>query len=180
MSWVNKFIKISISQTNGFFFVLVFLFFGFFLPELFYKSFLHEPKFNQTELQALDYFLQELDSLNRASERLMAAPLKNENPSLTPSTNFSSQPKNTRSKQQASQSRPTKAKFEPFLFDPNMPDSIEWLKLGLTSRQIRTVFNYVSKGGKFKFKEDFLKIYGISEDQFNKILPYVDLPSKNM
>ena len=60
-----------------------------------------------------------------------------------------------------------------FVFDPNTATIAEYKKLGLSEKQAQTISNYLSKGGLFKSKEDFKKIYGISADQFNKLEPYI-------
>lgn len=65
-----------------------------------------------------------------------------------------------------------------FKFDPNNTSSTEFKDIGLSEKQIRTISNYLSKGGKFRYKSDFKKIYGIPENQYNILYPYIDLPLK--
>ena len=65
-----------------------------------------------------------------------------------------------------------------FNFNPNTVSDEQWLKLGLTEKQISTINNYKSRGGKFFIKDDFRKIYGIRTKQFHILEPYIDLPSK--
>jgi competence protein ComEA len=68
-------------------------------------------------------------------------------------------------------------KFERFTFDPNnLPDE-KWLKLGLSEKQIRTIKNYESKGGKFRKKEDLKKMYCIKEDLYDSLAPYINIES---
>ena len=62
-----------------------------------------------------------------------------------------------------------------FVFDPNFASNSEFEKLGLSEKQTSTIKNYLNKGGKFNNKEDFKKIYGISEQQFNKLEPYISI-----
>jgi DNA uptake protein ComE-like DNA-binding protein len=64
---------------------------------------------------------------------------------------------------------------EYFQFDPNTASVSEWQKLGLTSKQIKVVRNYLSKGGKFFRKEDLKKIYSISEVQYKGLEPYINI-----
>lgn len=66
-----------------------------------------------------------------------------------------------------------------FKFNPNTTTNEQWLLLGLTQKQINTINNYTSKGGKFYDKEDFRKIYGIRTKQFQILKPYIDLPDKS-
>jgi competence protein ComEA len=65
-----------------------------------------------------------------------------------------------------------------FLFNPNISSDEEFKQLGLTDKQTRTIKNYLSKGGSFKYKSDFKKIYGITNYQFQKLYPYINLPEK--
>lgn len=60
-----------------------------------------------------------------------------------------------------------------FYFDPNLLDSAQGLQLGLSSKQMRTLYHYREKGGHFYKKEDLLKWYGVSETQANALLPWV-------
>jgi len=65
-----------------------------------------------------------------------------------------------------------------FYFDPNNTSEKSFKKLGLTEKQISTINNYLSKGGKFYVKEDFRKIYGIRHYQYVKLKPYILLAGK--
>ncbi len=68
-----------------------------------------------------------------------------------------------------------KPKKEPVLFefDPNTATDEDYEKLGFTSNQIKVINNYRSKGGKFYKKEDFKKIYVVSEEQYKLCEPYI-------
>lgn len=59
-----------------------------------------------------------------------------------------------------------------FYFNPNEIGEKEWLKLGLNKKNVTIIFNYISKGGMFRKKEDLKKIYGVSEMVIEKIMPY--------
>ena len=65
-----------------------------------------------------------------------------------------------------------------FTFNPNHTSTAEWKKLGLNDKQIRIIQNYLSKGGKFYDKEDFKKIYGITEAQYSTLAPYIHIPQR--
>jgi len=68
-----------------------------------------------------------------------------------------------------------KLKPDYFEFDPNTAAAAEWHKLGLSSRQIKVISNYISKGGKFYKKEDLKKIYSITEIQYKGLEPYIEI-----
>lgn len=60
-----------------------------------------------------------------------------------------------------------------FRFDPNTLDSAGFVRLGLKPYVAKNILRYRSKGGVFREKTDFAKIYGISPDFFRKIEPYI-------
>lgn len=62
---------------------------------------------------------------------------------------------------------------ELFLFDPNTASDIDFQRLGLTRKQVETIRNYLGKGGKFRTKEDFSKIWGISNSQKKALSEYI-------
>lgn len=63
-----------------------------------------------------------------------------------------------------------------FEFNPNHLSFQEGVRLGLTERQVRMIQNYVSKGGTFYKKEDFKKIYAITEEDYERLVPYISIP----
>ncbi len=52
-----------------------------------------------------------------------------------------------------------------FIFDPNKATNDEFLRLGLSDKQIATIRKYLDKLGVFRSKEDFFKIRVISANQ---------------
>jgi len=66
-----------------------------------------------------------------------------------------------------------------FPFDPNKISTEEWKKLGLRDRTIKTIINFRSKGGKFRQASDLKKIYGLKEEEFQLLSPYVRIEEKN-
>jgi len=58
-------------------------------------------------------------------------------------------------------------------FDPNTVTKEELAGMGLDPRLAQTLINYRSKGGVFRTREDLKKIYGMNEEEFNRISPYV-------
>jgi competence protein ComEA len=63
-----------------------------------------------------------------------------------------------------------------FKFDPNTLDAKGWKKLGLRTRMIRTIQNYVSKGGRFRKPADLQKIYGFSKEDYERLESYIRIP----
>lgn len=62
---------------------------------------------------------------------------------------------------------------ELFNFDPNICTEIEFKMLGLSDKQIKVIDNYRNKGGKFRKKEDFAKMYCISAEEYKKLEPFI-------
>lgn len=65
-------------------------------------------------------------------------------------------------------------------FNPNTLDSVGFVALGIRPKVARNIVKYRAKGGKFKTPEDFSKIYGISESQYNELYPYITIPSEKL
>lgn len=60
-------------------------------------------------------------------------------------------------------------------FDPNTADSIAFLRLGLKPWMAKNILKYREKGGRFRKPEDFKKIYGLNEEQYAMLLPYIHI-----
>ncbi len=63
-----------------------------------------------------------------------------------------------------------------FLFNPNSISEEQALQLGMTSRQMKNIFNYRSKGGVFRKKSDLGKLYAFDSLSYHRLKPYIDLP----
>jgi competence protein ComEA len=63
--------------------------------------------------------------------------------------------------------------FELFVFDPNTATESDFLRLGLPQRTAKSILNYRAKGGFFRKKEDFRKIYTLSEEDYARLEPYI-------
>ena len=64
-----------------------------------------------------------------------------------------------------------------FLFNPNIADSIELIRIGFKPWQVSNLLRYRQRGGKFYKKEDLKRLYGIDSAFYFQIEPYIDLPS---
>jgi competence protein ComEA len=64
-----------------------------------------------------------------------------------------------------------------FYFDPNTLDKAGWEKLGIREKTAGIIQNYTSKGGKFRRPEDIDKIWGLSDEEVERLLPYVKIKS---
>ena len=66
-------------------------------------------------------------------------------------------------------------KGELFFFDPNTLSIDGWKKLGLKDKIIQTIQNYLNKGGHFKKQEDLQKIYGLRKEEYERLVPYIQI-----
>lgn len=60
-----------------------------------------------------------------------------------------------------------------FPFDPNTADSTQLLKLGLRPWQVRNIYKYRQKGGVYRKKEDFARLYGLTVKEYRELEPYI-------
>lgn len=66
---------------------------------------------------------------------------------------------------------------ELFLFNPNGLPEADWVRLGLSPAQARTVKKFEEKGGIFRTKEDVKKLYVISPEKYQQLEPYIVIPA---
>lgn len=64
-------------------------------------------------------------------------------------------------------------------FDPNTADSTTFRRLGLPGWMTHNILRYRHKGGKFRKAEDFKKIYGLTEEQYHTLLPYISIATED-
>ncbi|MBQ0086888.1 MAG: helix-hairpin-helix domain-containing protein [Bacteroidales bacterium] len=69
-----------------------------------------------------------------------------------------------------------KRRIESFRFDPNTVSEEDLVRLGLSPKQAASIGNYRSKGGCFRKKEDFAKMYVVSDTLYARLEPYIDIP----
>lgn len=63
-----------------------------------------------------------------------------------------------------------------FPFDPNNLPIEKWSALGFSEKQVQVIKNYEAKGGRFRIKADVAKLYVVSDEDFNRLAPYITLP----
>lgn len=60
-----------------------------------------------------------------------------------------------------------------FPFNPNIASADDLAALGLDTRTIKSIVNYRSKGGQFRQTEDFRKIYTLSNEDYERLRPFL-------
>ena len=63
-----------------------------------------------------------------------------------------------------------------FKFNPNTASVDDWEKLGVTAKHAAVIKNYTTKGGHFRKADDLKKIYGISDDDYTRLAPFIIIP----
>ena len=67
---------------------------------------------------------------------------------------------------------------QPFNFNPNTATQEEFMRLGLTEKVTKIILNYRNKGGNFRKKEDFAKVFGVTPEMFQMLEPFIQLEEK--
>jgi DNA uptake protein ComE-like DNA-binding protein len=67
---------------------------------------------------------------------------------------------------------------ESFPFDPNEADSTQLLRLGLAPFQVRSIYRYRGKGGRFSTKDDFRRVYRLTNEQWEHLAPLIRIGKK--
>ena len=67
---------------------------------------------------------------------------------------------------------------ESFTFDPNEADSTQLLRLGLAPFQVRSIYRYRAKGGRFCTKDDFRRVYRLTNEQWDHLAPLIRIAKK--
>lgn len=75
-------------------------------------------------------------------------------------------------------SRSKAASDKLFPFDPNHLSENDWKRLGIPDKVIRTIFNYLNRGGQFRKPEDIARIYGMRTPDVKRLLPWVRIAER--
>lgn len=65
-----------------------------------------------------------------------------------------------------------------FAFDPNTLDADGWKRLGVREKTIHTIQNFLAKGYTFRQPEDIKKVYGLSQKDAERFIPYIHISAK--
>jgi len=66
-------------------------------------------------------------------------------------------------------------KGELFAFDPNTIDAAGWKRLGIRDKTIATIQKFLASGYRFKRPEDIKKVYGLSRESAERLIPYIHI-----
>ncbi len=69
--------------------------------------------------------------------------------------------------------------FQLFPFNPNKLSVAGWQKLGLSEHVALVIQHYRNAGGVFYEKEDLKNIYGLSDEDYNRLAPYIRIATRD-
>ncbi len=67
---------------------------------------------------------------------------------------------------------------ESFPFDPNVADSTTLLRLGLSKWQVRSIYRYRAKHGRYSKPEDFMNVPHLTNEQWERLRPYIRISTE--
>lgn len=65
------------------------------------------------------------------------------------------------------------AQPETFPFDPNTADSVTLRRLGLRPWQVRNIYKYRARGGRYHRPSDFSRVYGLTKGDYDRLRPCI-------
>jgi DNA uptake protein ComE-like DNA-binding protein len=68
----------------------------------------------------------------------------------------------------------------PFPFDPNNIDKDDFIKLGFSEKQAESIVKYRDKGAVFKTKQDFKKVFVVSDEIYAHLETWITLPDEDI
>ena len=146
-NWLNNYFSFTKRELNGLLFLMAVLLIVTVLP-YFYNSYFGKPAFQSTNEKLA---LQKLVLVSKQ------------------------QPNFYQKIQDEVEDAEVKYPTTLFKFDPNTITIAQWQKLGLSAKQAQSIINYRNKGGKFYKPEDLQKMYTISTEKYQALLPYIQI-----
>ncbi|MCF8331257.1 MAG: helix-hairpin-helix domain-containing protein [Bacteroidales bacterium] len=119
------------------------------------------PEFVQKEMSISDEAYKRMDSLQ---QKIITLEKDNE---VYQSSYY--KPKKNNPKQNGN------TELTPFKFNPNTLTKSGWKNLGFSDRDVNMIMNFKDAGGSFHKKQDLKKLYCISDIQYKKLEPYIQL-----
>lgn len=82
----------------------------------------------------------------------------------------------TLTKERKKRQEEVRTSVQSFPFNPNTADSMTLLRVGLKPWQVKNLMAYRRAGGRWKDADDFKRLYGLSDEEFRRLRPYVQIP----
>ncbi|HSV77159.1 MAG TPA: helix-hairpin-helix domain-containing protein [Bacteroidales bacterium] len=155
MKW-KDFFYFSRGERNGIVVLLVLILLALFAPTI-YRALHRPPVYDHAAFEtAVNDFEERLAAMRAAAEaeRLLR--------------------RSTRGRTDAAEN----LRLTPFPFNPNELPVSEWERMGLPAHVVRTIKNFETAGGTFRFKEDLQRIFPLTDEMYAQLEPYINLPSR--
>ena len=149
--WVRRYFGFSQRETNGFILLLLITVLAIaapFLFNLFSPITAYNPTLDRLALDSLASVLDQATATRSSSE------------------------------QKYSTSTPGRVPARLHRFNPNTSSEAELIALGISRYAAGNMLKYRSKAGRFRYKEQLQRIYGMPEALYLQLYPYIDLPAQ--
>lgn len=153
MKPIKEYLTFSASDRNGMIIIILILWTIVLLPRYWPEK--------ELSKDASARFLEIADSLQRNRQQLASSGNKYQKPS------------------EGQDWKEPKEPAKLFPFDPNDLDYDQAVALGIRTRVARTIEKYLNKGGQFRKAKDLQKIYGMDEDTYARLEPYIRIESSS-
>lgn len=172
-SWFRNYFGFSQTEINGFVAMLVILFIV--LGYTFYTKFFqttnsYTPEVASKDQAVLKQWVAEINEQQRIYNE------QNPKPNYQNNKTYSTNSENSDKAHANSSSYGNNLKYTLFAFNPNTATVEDLQKLGIVKFIAQRIVNYREKGGKFKIKSDLKKMYGFSEEKYEELEDYIQLP----
>jgi competence protein ComEA len=148
----------------------------------FLKQYFTFSRTEQRGIFVLTLIILALISVNILIPRLHLSKQTNDQALITEIEQFEQQLKNEQSgKEEFDFYQPDKSvaknTLNPTPFNPNKITEDEWIAMGLNPKKAKIIINYLTKGGRFRKREDLRKIYSITSEEYSVLEPFIIIPA---
>lgn len=150
--WVRNYFGFSETETNGFIIIMICMFLMLIFP-FFLDKITPSKVLNHNNQEILDNLLADIDT--NSSHQKQDFLVENDKPFVDNDKNY-----------------------KLFYFDPNTASKVDLESLGLKHYIVKNILKYRSKGGFFKNKEKFGKVYGLSVQKYEELKPYIQITAR--
>jgi competence ComEA-like helix-hairpin-helix protein len=172
-SWFRNYFGFSQTEINGFVAMVIILFIvlGYtFFTKFFQTTNTYTPEIAAKDQAVLKQWVAEINEQQRIYNEQNPKP-NYQNSNYQNNKNYS-----TNSENGDNSTNGNVTKYTLFAFNPNTATVEDLQKLGIVKFIAQRIVNYREKGGKFKVKSDLKKMYGFSEEKYDELENYIQLP----
>jgi competence protein ComEA len=166
--WWKDYLYFSRPQRNGIRLLLLLILFAIVFPGIYRLSFpVRQPDFSEFEKDFPAFFR----LLDGEQEPASVAPDEKPGRGEAPEGSGRVRP--------ASERQEIEVNLTPAAFDPNKISVQEWEKMGIPAYVARSIGNYKSAGGVFRYREDVRRLHLMEESWYQILEPHILLPGRH-